>query len=186
VVEIDFGRIRALTPLAEIPGLRGLQLYRIRKPDTDDFAAVGACRSLIALSLGALRNVARLAALAQEPRKTLRYLTIERMTGLETLGDLVRCEALEQLHLVEARPKDGRLDLVARAPALRHLIVGDHYPKQQLEAAGHVFAGETFSVRGRSVRGDAERSDIAVRWRRPVADYLAPPAPLEPAEDRSG
>lgn len=172
-IEIDFGGIRDLTPLAEIPGLRGLQLYQVRQLDTDDLAAVGACRSLIAVSLGALRNVTRLSALAQQPRSTLRYLTIERLTGLETLADLAQCEALEQLYLTETKPKDGRLDLVARAPALRHLVVGDHYPKQQLRATENVFAGETLWVRGESLRGDPERSDVAVRWRRPVADYLA-------------
>jgi hypothetical protein len=173
VVEIDFGGIRDLAPLAEIPGLRGVQLYQIRLLDTDDLGPLGECRSLVAVSLGALRNVERLSALAQGPRQTMRYLTLERMTGLSTLADLGECEALEQLYLVESKPADGRLDLAARGPALRHLVVGDHYPRQQVEAAEAVFRGETLWVRGTALRGDPERRNVDVGWRRPVADYLA-------------
>lgn len=172
VVEMDFGGIRDLRPLARVPGLRGLQLYQVRKLDTDELAALGECRSLLALALGALRNVENLSALAQGPRKTLRYLTLERMTGLTTLADLGECEALEQIYLVESKPADGRLDLVARGKALRHLVVGDHYAKTQLEATDSAFGGETLWVRGTSLRGDPERGDVAVRWRRPVAHYL--------------
>jgi hypothetical protein len=173
VVHIDFGAIRDLGPLAEIPGLRGVQLYQIRKLDTDDLDALGRCSSLVAVSLGALRNVEHLAALAQRPRQTVRYLTLEVMGGLETLADLGECEALEQLHLVDSKPKDGRLDLVARGPALRHLVVGDHYSKRQVEAADAVFRGETLWIRGKSLRGDPERGNVAVAWRRPVEQYLA-------------
>ena len=129
----------------------------------------------MAVSIGALRNVKHLAAFAQGPRKTLRYLTLEMMGGLETLADLGECEALEQLHLVESKPKDGRLDLVARGTALRHLVVGDHYSKQQAEAADAVFRGETLWIRGKSLRGDPERGNVDVAWRRPVAQYLALP-----------
>jgi hypothetical protein len=127
----------------------------------------------VAVSLGGLRNVRHLAALAEGPRKTLRYLTLERMTGLETLAHLARCRALEELCLIGAKPKDGRLDHAARANALRHLVVGDHYPRQQLEAADAAFRGETLWVRGKSLRGDPERATVAVGWRRPVSEYLA-------------
>ncbi len=172
VVEIDFGAIRDLTPLAEVPRLRGLELYQIRRLDTDELRALGGCESLVALSLGALRNVTRLDALTRGPRRTLRYLTIERMTGLETLGDLAECEALEQVYIVDAKPKDRRLDLVARSPSLRHLVVGDHYARDQLEATDRSFTGETLSIHGKSLRGDPERRNVAVRWRRNVTDYF--------------
>lgn len=172
VLEIDFGGIRDLTPLALVRGLRALQLHQVRKLETEDLAALGECQSLVAVALGALRNVENLAALAQGPRNTLRYLTLERMTGLATLADLGECDALEQIYLVESRPADGRLDLVARGKALRHLVVGDHYPKSQLEATNRAFGGETLWVRGNSFRGDPDRSEVAVGWRGPVARYL--------------
>lgn len=150
-------------------------LYQIRKLDTDDLGALGGCNSLVAVSLGALRNVAHLAALTEGPRNTLRYLVLERMLGLETLAHLSDCDALEQIYLDEAKPKDGRLELVARAPALRHLVVGDHYPKQQLEATDAAFLGETLWVRGTSLRGDPDRRNVDARWRRPVEHYLSLP-----------
>jgi hypothetical protein len=172
VIEIDFGGIRDLEPLTRLPALRGVQLYQVRKLDTDDLGALGDCESLVALSLGALRNVENLAALARGPRRTLRYLTLERMTGLSTLADLGECEALEQVYLAESKPADGRLDVVARAPSLEHFVVGDSYPKQQLDAVDQAFGGETLWVRGKSLRGDPERRNVAVGWRRPVAQYL--------------
>jgi hypothetical protein len=184
VIEIDFGGIRDLAPLAEIPALRGLQLYQIRKLDTHDLAAIGECKSLVAVSLGALRNVEHLAPFQDGPRTTLRFLALERMTGLETLAHLGECDALEQLYLVQSKPKDGRLDLVSRAQSLRHLVVGDHYPKQQVEAADAAFGGETLWVRGTSLRGDPERSDVAVAWRRPVSGYLALAAETTRAQKR--
>jgi hypothetical protein len=176
VVAIDFGGIRDLTPLGDLPALRAMELYQIRKLDTDDLDAIGDCRSLVALSLGALRNVTRLAALTRGPRDTLRYLTLEQMGGLETLEDLGLCTALEQIHLVESKPKDGRLDAVAQGSALRHLVVGDHYPKEQLEATAAAFHGSTLQVRGVTLRGDADLSNVDVSWRRPVEQYLSLPA----------
>jgi hypothetical protein len=175
VVAIDFGGIRDLTPLGDLPALRALELYQIRKLDTDDFDAIGECSSLVALSLGALRNVTRLSALTRGSRNTLRYMTLEQMGGLETLEDLSACTALEQLNLVESKPKDGRLDVVANGSALRHLVVGDHYSKQQLEATLAAFQGETLWVRGKALRGDSERGNVDVSWRRPVEQYLSLP-----------
>ena len=173
VVAIHFGGIRDLTPLASVPGLRALELWQIRGLDTADLDAVGECRSLLAVSLGALRNVTRLTALTRGPRDTLRYLTLERMSGLQTLADLGECSALEQLYLVESKPKDERLDLAARGRSLRHLLVGDHYPRRQIEATESAFRGATLGVRGEALRGDPEGRDVAVAWRRPVEEYLA-------------
>jgi hypothetical protein len=175
VVAMDFGGIRDLSPLGDLPGLRALELYQVRKLDTHDLDVIGECRSLVAVSLGALRNVARLSALTRGPKNTLRYLTLEQMGGLETLEDLGLCSALEQIHLVESKPQDGRLDVVARGPALRHLVVGDHYPKSQVEATLTAFQGETLWIRGKALRGDTDRSDVDVSWRRPVEQYLTLP-----------
>lgn len=175
VVALHFGGIRDLTPLASLPALRGVELYQVRKLDTDDLDALGECKSLVAVSLGALRNVAHFAALTRGPRNTLRYLTIERMLGLQTLAHLAECETLEQVYLVEAKPKDGRLDLAARGKALRHLVVGDHYSREQLEETDAAFRGDTLWVRGTSLRGDPERRNVDVSWRRPVEQYLSLP-----------
>ena len=57
VVKMDFGGIRDLSPLADLPRLRGLQLYQVRGLDAGNLDALGECGTLEALSLGALRNV---------------------------------------------------------------------------------------------------------------------------------
>lgn len=69
------------------------------------------------------------------------------------------------------------LDLVARGQTLRHLVVGDHYPKQQLEATDTAFRGETLWVRGVSLRGDPERGNVDAGWRRPVEELSLTDAP---------
>src|SRR5262245_399368 len=61
-VEVTFGGIRDLAPLATLPRLRALSLYQVRMLSTDDLAPLGGCRSLVALNLGALRNVTTLEA----------------------------------------------------------------------------------------------------------------------------
>jgi len=68
------------------------------------------------------------------------------------------------------------LDIVAHGPALRHLVVGDRYPKQQVEATLAAFQGETLWIRGNALRGDTDRSNVDVSWRRPVEQYLSLPA----------
>jgi hypothetical protein len=170
VVSINFGGIRELSPLATIPRLRGLELYQVRGLDTDDLGPIGECRSLEALSLGALRNVARLQALAHKPRETLRFLTLERLTGLSTLEDLTACRRLEEVGLYDARPADRRLDVLLRCPSLNRLVVGDPYPVDQFEILREAFGGETLLLRGEDVRG--ELADVKVRWRAPVHTQL--------------
>jgi hypothetical protein len=172
VLTMDFGGIRDLAPLATLPNLRAVELYQVRKLATSDLDPIGDCRHLVALSLGALRNVENLRALTEAPSETLRFLTLERLGGLATLGDLAGCRALEEIFMVEAKPKDGRLDLIVAAPALRHLVVGDHYDKAQVARAKQGFNGQTLWIRGQSIVGDPDRSDVAVRWRRSVGDYL--------------
>jgi hypothetical protein len=172
LLNMDFGGIRDLTPLSSIPRLQALGLYQVRRFDTDDFDAIGACTSLTGISLGALRNVTNLAALAKGPRNTLRFLTIEHMLGLETLRHLGECEALEQVYLDESKPRDGRLDLVAKAPSLQHLVVADAYSEQQIADADRTFRGKTFAVRDRQLRGQRFDPEIITRWRTPVAKFL--------------
>ena len=46
VLEVDFGGIRDLSPLAEMPNLRALQLYQIRKLDAADLEPLGECATL--------------------------------------------------------------------------------------------------------------------------------------------
>jgi hypothetical protein len=171
IFEMTFGGIRDLSPLAEMPALRALELYQVRKLDSEDLDAVGACRSLIVLSLGALRNVHSLRALAQGPADTLRLLTLERLTGLATLAELAACRRLEQLGLYDARPGDRRLDVLPLCPRLNRLVVADPYPADQVAALRAGFEGDTLVLHGDgTVRGDI--ADVLVRWRAPVRRQL--------------
>jgi hypothetical protein len=173
VFAMDFGGIRDIKVLATLPSLKAVDLFQVRLFDSADLEALGDCHHLVALSLGALRNVDSLAALTRGPSDSLRFLTLESMRGLATLGDLAECRALEQLGLFgDCRPHDGRLDRVAANPSLRHLIAGDPYDDAQVAAAGARFQGETLWINGKAVTGTYPGPDIAVRWRRRVEDYL--------------
>jgi hypothetical protein len=167
VFEMNFGGIRDLAPLADLPALRALEIYRVRQLDTGDLEPLGECSRLAVLSLGALRNVENLRAL---PAKTLRLLTLERLTGLTTLADLTACTRLEELGLYESRPTDQRLDVLLELPKLNRLVVGDPYPADQVEALRAGFTGDTLSVRGEDVRGKLD--DVLVRWRASVGAQL--------------
>lgn len=171
IFEMTFGGIRDLAPLAELPALRAVNLYQVRRLDTGDLDALGECRSLVVVSLGALRNVNSLRALARRPAETLRLLLLERLTGIVTLADLAACTRLEQLGLHETRPSDRRLDVLLACPRLNRLVVGDAYPANQREAVRANFTGDTLVLRGDGiVRGDM--SDVIVRWRAPVKAQL--------------
>ena len=172
VLEVNFGTNRDLAALAEIPRLRALELYQIQRLDENDLAPLADCASLVVLSLGALRNVRHLGCLRGGPSKTLRYLMLEKLQGLQTLADVAACEALEQVHMIESKPADGRLDLLAQAKSLQVLGTGDHYSKEQREAAEAAFRGRTLWTRGRVLRGDAEDDSVLVAWRRPVGAIL--------------
>lgn len=171
IFTMHFGGIRDLVPLAHLPKLRGLELYRVRKFDTGDLDVIGDFRGLEALSLGALPNVQSLRALTRGPGTTLRFLTLERLTGLATLSDLARCERLEQLGLYDSRPADKRLDVLLRSSSLDHLVVGDVYPKVQVEAMRQRFGGGGLHYRREIIRGDW--SDVRVGWWSGVDHVLA-------------
>ena len=64
----------------------------------------------------------------------------------------------------------ARVDVLLRCAGLRHLVVGDVYPKEQFEALRTRFSGETLRLRDESVRGDL--ADVAVHWRAPVHEQL--------------
>jgi hypothetical protein len=151
-----------------MPRLRALQLYQVRGLDTGDL--LGDCRTLQALSLGALRNVSSLRCLARRPAQTLRLLNLEKLSGLATLADLSRCEQLEQLGIYEARPADRRLDVLLQIPTLRHLVIGDVYPPEQIKGMRDAFGGDTLICRRENIRGDL--SNVAVRWRQQVHPFL--------------
>jgi hypothetical protein len=171
IFEMDFGGIRDLSPLAAVPNLRALQLYQVRKLDTDNLDPVGECNALEVVSFGALRNVKSLRALAHGPAKTLRLLTLERLTGLETLDDLAACSQLEELGLYESRPADRRLDVLLACPRLNKLVAPDAYPDDQVDALKAGFRGETLVLRG-GVAGRGDLADVAVRWRARVKGQL--------------
>ena len=170
LLTISFGGIRDLTPLPRIPRLRGLELYQVRKLDSGDLEPLRQCERLEALSLGALRNVEHLDAMPDG----VRHLVLERLLGLATLRHLGRLRRLEQLFMTEARPADRRLDVLP-LERLRHLIVGDVYPREQLDAVERTFRGETWWYRGEERRTGSESP--RARWRADLEQLLAGPQP---------
>jgi hypothetical protein len=170
LLTISFGGIRDLTPLPRIPRLRGLALYQVRKLDSGDLEPLRQCERLETLSLGALRNVEHLDATPDG----VHLLVLERLLGLATLRHLGRLRRLEQLFMTEARPADRRLDVLP-LERLRHLVVGDVYPQEQLDAVERTFRGETWWYRGEEWRTGSEPP--RARWRADLEQLLAGPRP---------
>jgi hypothetical protein len=170
VFTMFFGGIRDLSPLTELPRLRGLQLDQVRGLDSGDLDALGECGSLEAVSLGSLRNVDSLRCLARRPARTLRLLNLDKLPGLTSLAELTRCKRLEELGLHRSRPADKRLDVLLDIPSLRHLIITDVYPAAQVSAIRDKFRGETLRYRLETIRGNV--ADVHVRCRQPVHPFL--------------
>ena len=171
-LEMDFGGIRDLGPLIDVPGLRGLGLYQVRKFDTADLAVLGQLPKLEALSLGALRNVERLSLLDGRPAKTLRCLTLERLLALRTLEEIGVCDALEELYLdIEARPADRLLSPLLGAPSLKYVHVGGVFPREQVEALRAGFRGRTLTYRNDLLCGSRDDRGV-LSWRGRVADHI--------------
>lgn len=169
LLDVSFGGIRNLGPLTSLPRLRGLELFQIRLLDTGDLEVVGDLEHLEVLSLGALRNVHGLRMLARGPARTLRYLILEKITGLSTLSDLTECTALEELGLYESKPRDACLDSLLLCPSLQALVVGDVYP-DQVDIMRRDFCGRTLTIRGEEIRGSL--NDVRVRWRSSLKNCL--------------
>lgn len=170
-VTVEFGSAHDLSALGTVPGLKALGLYQIQRLDDAALEFI-ASTPVIALSLGALPHVTTLRALTGRPRDTLRFLILEGLSGLGTLEPLAACRALEQVFLIESRPKDRNLGFIARAPRLRHLLSGDPYSRAEQAALLDEFHGETLWIRGKALRGDLKNRDILVQWRKPVDEFL--------------
>jgi hypothetical protein len=160
-LDVSSGSHRNLSVLATLPALRGVALYRIAGLDGDDLRPLGDCRSLRALSLGALKHVTHLDALAGEVRHSLRAVLLERLPNIDTLAGLADCERLEQLGLYESRPKDRSVEPLRNVGALAHLVLGDAYPAAAIQELDTWYAG-ALSYRG---TGPA---DFIPRWRTPI------------------
>jgi hypothetical protein len=168
-LEMSFGGIRELHALSRVPNLRGLRLYQVRNLDTDDLAALAGFPTLEYVSLGGLRNVERLTFLRGQPSKTLRYLNLETMAGLQTLEDIALCERLEELLVIgDARPADKRLEPLVGVGTLEHVGLGGSYPRAQLDLLKSGFSGKSISYQGRYLIGN-ERSGSRLSWRTPVS-----------------
>ena len=158
-LDVHFGNDRDLSALAAIPRLRGVSLYQVRGLDGDDLAPLGECADLSALSLGALRNVTHLSALRGLPATKLKALLIERLQHQDNLDDIAHCTNLTQLGLYEARPVDKSLIPLRRLESLSHLVLGDVYPKAEIDGLLSWYQG---SIR---YRDKIERGEFRPRWR---------------------
>jgi hypothetical protein len=171
ILSMNFGNVPELGALTDLPGLRALEMFSVRKLTTEGFDPVGEC-ALEVVSLEGFHHIDSLRAFAgPRIRSTLRFLTLTNMTKLSTLADLVRCEQLEQLSLIDARPADRRLDHLLACPSLTHLSVGDVYTQGQVDVVRTAFADRTLRIRD-TVSLGASRSFV-VGWRKPIDNQLA-------------
>jgi hypothetical protein len=169
-LKLTFGTAKDLRAVATVAGLRGLDIYRISGLNSDDLDPLGECVGLEALSLGALRHVANLAALRRLPSRTLRCLLLEKVTHLASFDDIGNCLALEQLGLFESRPADRSLAPLTRLPRLQHLLIGDVYPSAEVDQLVSQFAGASLHYRDKIQQGESKPA-----WRATVEDLLDEP-----------
>lgn len=168
-LDISFGSYVDLGPLATMPSLRGVGLYRISGLTGDHLAPLGQCAGLLTLSLGALRHVNHLRALRAGPASTLRVLLLEQVRELPDLSDIGECRALTELGLYESRPRDRRLEPLRTLTRLSHLVLGDVYPREEISALERWYSGSLH------YRNTIARGERRPRWRTPL-DELDPGA----------
>ena len=164
-LDVSFGSNRDLRSIPQIRSLIGLAIYQIKGLTGEDLDPLSDCHDLRALSLGALRNVTHLAALAGNPRLTLRALLLEGLPNLGSLSDVGGCHTLEKLGLYGSRPKDKDLQPLSRLQHLGHLVLGDPYPASEITALIAWYDGD---LQYRQIsRGAGEP-----RWRTPIDRLL--------------
>jgi hypothetical protein len=150
---LSFGSGTDLGTLATLPALRDVEIWQIQRLDSPALRPLAQAERLRSLSLGAARNVERLDFLPP----TLRYLMLEKVPSLDTLGPLAELE-LRALGLFESRPADRSLRPLP--DTLRDVTIGDVYPKAEVEA----FV-ERLPEAGISIRGRDHHRPSRVRWR---------------------
>ncbi|MEO6881271.1 MAG: hypothetical protein ABI181_10055, partial [Mycobacteriaceae bacterium] len=160
-LNIHFGSDRDLRSIAEMPALRGLTIYHVRGLGGDDLEPLAQAANLQALSLGALKNVTHLAALRGRPRDTLTAVLLGGMRGLTRLTDIGTLRALQKLGMYDSRPLDRKLTPLKDLASLTDLIVGDSYPKSEIDTLLSWYSGSLWC------RG-VHRGEPSPRWRTPI------------------
>jgi hypothetical protein len=152
-LDLAFGAATDLGALATLPALRDVEIWQIKRVDAPALRPLAQVDRLRSLSLGAARNVVRLDFLPP----ALRYLMLEKVPSLDTLAPLAKLE-LRALGLFESRPADRSLQPLP--DGLRDVIIGDVYPKPEVEALVERLPEAGLTIRGRDY-GRPSR----LRWR---------------------
>jgi hypothetical protein len=129
-VSLQHGTHRDLSALESCPRLADIELWQIKQLTAPDLEPVGRVRNLDALALGALRNVATLNWLGAS---RLRFLSLERLPGLDSFEPLSRCTRLVAFGAWDSRPGDRSLAALHELP-LEDLVLGDVYPANEVSS----------------------------------------------------
>jgi hypothetical protein len=161
-LSLHFGTCRDLSPLASCPKLTDIKLWQITKLVAADLQPLARVRNLDALDLGALRNVTTLDWL-DDASERLRFLSLERLSGLDSYEPLSGCRELVAFGAWESRPADRRLAPLYALP-LEDIVLGDDYPPDEITALfEHCRA--RIRVRSGTYRGEQQL------WCRCLLDY---------------
>jgi hypothetical protein len=145
-LQIRFGAVRDLSPLATMPSLRGVDLYGISMLLDEHIALLGDLKSLEGLNLERLPRIERLDALALGPASTLRFLHLTGLKRLTTFRPLQQLQKLEELFTRESKPADGEIATLLPLPHLRWLMLLDTYEVEQIDRAIARFDGDLFET----------------------------------------
>lgn len=165
-LSLHFGSHRDLSPLESCPQLTDIEIWQIQKLTAADLKPVARVPNLDALALGALRNVTTMSWL-DEGRRRLRFLTLERLPGLDSFEPLRRCSELVAFGACDSRPADRSLTPLHKLP-LADVACCDVYPADEIAA---LLERCHARVRIRGAQSSRERSELHWRMLFEYADW---------------
>jgi hypothetical protein len=117
---IRFGSVPDIGPIGELPKLKALELFRVRK--LGNLSPLSQVGTLQYLALGDMKQVATMPDCSQ--LKALRRVYLDTMNGITDLSGLAKAPKLEDLIVVESKIESGVFDAIVACPRLKRVTVG--------------------------------------------------------------
>jgi hypothetical protein len=117
---IRFGSVPDIGPIGELPKLKALELFRVRK--LGNLSPLSRIKTLQYLALGDMKQVAVMPDCSQ--LKALRRVYLKTMNGITDLSGLTKAPKLEDLIVVESKIEADVFDPIVACTRLKRVTVG--------------------------------------------------------------